>query len=477
MALNDETEAVFKSVRDQEVDPVSGNEVPIGSEPEEVRDDIDAKLSEGEYVVPADVVKYYGVKFFEDLRNEAKLGFAQMQSNGRIGGEPVETDMTELPFPAEDLQMVDDQNPEQAVMNMGGYIRGFNEGGYNPALPEGSTPINTYSSPMGNAFEIKEYINAAGEVMYIQFSGGKPLTPIPEGFTLKGSASQEVAEAVQATPVADNRVNDNRSNDDRTKVGAVPEAIDWDTVDINKFQETAKQYDNPLGKGMLMLMGPFGLIGKLMLSHQKSQIIKAIDKRLENPELENREQWLGVKNNFLDVKNDPSAEDGTTVKKDPMGNTIITGPDGQVVDTSRIGTGSYVDDLLGMDGKWGVQGPGLMDSIKGARKDFPSARPPRDPKGSDGKGFVTSKDGSIIRDGNGKPVKTGRYEQDKPLVPQLREISKKKQKNAVAKKEKDMGTKLSSARTTKDKKETYASKAQRGGGFSKGGLVNKPKKK
>ena len=180
MALNDETEAVFKSVRGQEVDPVSGNEVPLGSEPEEVRDDIDAKLSEGEYVVPADVVKYYGVKFFEDLRNEAKLGFAQMQSNGRIGGEAVETDMSELPFPVEDLQMVNDEDPEQAVMNMGGYIRGFNEGGYNPALPEGSTPINTYSSPMGNAFEIREYINAAGEIMYIQFSGGKPLTPIPE---------------------------------------------------------------------------------------------------------------------------------------------------------------------------------------------------------------------------------------------------------------------------------------------------------
>jgi hypothetical protein len=33
------------------VDPVSGNEVPTGSMPEEVRDDIDAKLSPGEFVV------------------------------------------------------------------------------------------------------------------------------------------------------------------------------------------------------------------------------------------------------------------------------------------------------------------------------------------------------------------------------------------------------------------------------------------
>ena len=39
------------------IDPVSGNEIPLGSEAENVRDDVDAKLSEGEYVVPADVVK------------------------------------------------------------------------------------------------------------------------------------------------------------------------------------------------------------------------------------------------------------------------------------------------------------------------------------------------------------------------------------------------------------------------------------
>ena len=68
-----------------EVDPVSGNEVPPGSLPEEVRDDIDARLSEGEYVVPADVVRYFGVKVFEDMRMEAKMGLSQMDKDGRIG--------------------------------------------------------------------------------------------------------------------------------------------------------------------------------------------------------------------------------------------------------------------------------------------------------------------------------------------------------------------------------------------------------
>ena len=73
-----------------EVDPVSGNEIPPGSMAREVRDDIPAQLSDGEYVVPADVVRFFGVKYFEDLRQEAKMGLQSMESDGRIGGEPVE---------------------------------------------------------------------------------------------------------------------------------------------------------------------------------------------------------------------------------------------------------------------------------------------------------------------------------------------------------------------------------------------------
>ena len=70
-------------------DPVSGNEVPSGSLAKEVRDDIPAQLSEGEYVVPADVVRYFGVRVFEEMRMEAKMGLQGMERDGRIGGEPV----------------------------------------------------------------------------------------------------------------------------------------------------------------------------------------------------------------------------------------------------------------------------------------------------------------------------------------------------------------------------------------------------
>tara|TARA_R100000697_G_scaffold1173_1_gene2625 strand:+ start:1082 stop:2863 length:1782 start_codon:yes stop_codon:yes gene_type:complete len=93
--MKDQMEMAFMQeggLRDDgmDVDPVSGNEIPPGSMASEVRDDIPAQLSEGEYVVPADVVQYFGVKFFEDLRMEAKRGLADMEANGRIGGEPVD---------------------------------------------------------------------------------------------------------------------------------------------------------------------------------------------------------------------------------------------------------------------------------------------------------------------------------------------------------------------------------------------------
>ena len=102
------------------VDPVSGNEIPPGSMASEVRDDIPAQLSEGEYVVPADVLRFYGVKFFEDLRSEAKRGMAQMEADGRIGGEPVGMEdprVAENPLTPEEMAVL-----QEMGMAVGGMV-------------------------------------------------------------------------------------------------------------------------------------------------------------------------------------------------------------------------------------------------------------------------------------------------------------------------------------------------------------------
>ena len=91
-------------------DPISGNEIPSGSLAKEVRDDIPAQLSEGEYVVPADVVRFFGVKYFEDLRMEAKMGLQKMEQDGRIGGEPMAQPMSS---PVGDSSQVTDSDLAQ----------------------------------------------------------------------------------------------------------------------------------------------------------------------------------------------------------------------------------------------------------------------------------------------------------------------------------------------------------------------------
>jgi hypothetical protein len=82
------------------VDPVSGNEIPIGSSAEEVRDDIEINISQGEYVLPADVVKWHGLKHILDMQEEAKMGLMAMNAMGLIKGsdEEAEEMVTECPL-------------------------------------------------------------------------------------------------------------------------------------------------------------------------------------------------------------------------------------------------------------------------------------------------------------------------------------------------------------------------------------------
>jgi len=65
-------------------DDVSGNPIPIGSSPENVRDDIDAKLSTDEYVLPAHVVKWHGLKHIQRMQSEAEMGLMSMHMEGLI---------------------------------------------------------------------------------------------------------------------------------------------------------------------------------------------------------------------------------------------------------------------------------------------------------------------------------------------------------------------------------------------------------
>lgn len=83
------------------VDPESGNEVPPGALQEEVRDDIPAQLSEGEFIFPADVVRFIGLEKLMQLRQAAKKGLAQMEAMGQMGNSEEATMDDDAEFESE----------------------------------------------------------------------------------------------------------------------------------------------------------------------------------------------------------------------------------------------------------------------------------------------------------------------------------------------------------------------------------------
>ena len=165
-------------------DPVSGNEIPPGSLAKEVRDDIPAQLSEGEYVVPADVVQYYGLKFFEDLRDKAKMALARMEQDGRIGGEPVDTepqmDTGDFPFSVDELQ----------TFSEGGTPRGYQPGGGvtfvgTPTTTMQPNPL-TYVSPVMATPQMNQTSNFGTGVSGGVYTSG---VTVPTGMTMPSVSS------------------------------------------------------------------------------------------------------------------------------------------------------------------------------------------------------------------------------------------------------------------------------------------------
>ena len=227
------------------VDPQSNNPVPVGSTKKEVRDDIPANLSEGEFVLPADVVRYHGLEKIMGFRDQAKQGLDKMNQMGQMGN----SDQATLP---DNISFSDNSNPlatEKTQMAEGGVVaagsavpvptiqqpevvaqnqipgvsytqptsQALRPSIYNynqqvpqvnvptqptvnvPTAPSYQTPAyrqptNTAATPkfsnlLGTQFGqlqesvTKKYVNSeTGEEMYIPFVNGEPVYPIPTGF-------------------------------------------------------------------------------------------------------------------------------------------------------------------------------------------------------------------------------------------------------------------------------------------------------
>ena len=245
----------------QTKDPISRNPVPIGSIQKEVRDDIPAQLSEGEFVLPADVVRYHGLEKIMGIRDQAKKGLQKMENMGQMGNSDEATLPDGTPFkkmavggnipgqavgiqqpqilqptvkpqqqqPVQGVNVNPAQNPamrqsiyaqpRQPIFQPPNYIGGpapivglpSRGPGYKQPTDTAKTPPK-YDDIIGAPFgqlpksETRVYKNPeTDEVLYIPFINGEPLYPIPNGYVYQEVADkekkEEKEEAVKSTSV------------------------------------------------------------------------------------------------------------------------------------------------------------------------------------------------------------------------------------------------------------------------------------
>ena len=244
------------------IDPISGNEVPSGSTQEEVRDDIPAQLSEGEFVFPADVVRFIGLEKLMMLRQEAKAGLQRMEDMGQMGNSEEAILPDNIPFDISDLDMEDDGvvdfaqggvvQAQQGTFVQPGMstIGGFQPSQFTniptmtpsvtqtPNIPtapyqppmQQATPIAMQGLPntgldtsklgfnVGPPDEFKTFKNESGQEIQVPFKGGKvhPTFTVPQGFTEKKDEAKPKEETKVESTVTQTRPQEEGESKDST---------------------------------------------------------------------------------------------------------------------------------------------------------------------------------------------------------------------------------------------------------------------
>ena len=272
------------------VDEVSGNEVPMGSTREEVRDDIPAQVSEGEFIFPADVTRFIGLDKLMQLRQEAKMGLKKMDAMGQMGNSEEATMPDDMPFNMSDLMGAeaiviegrkkdDDEAAAIVAMAQGGVI--YAQAGTSVPTTRSLAPVEqkpdygavSFNEVMGDGLQqTKVYVNKDGEKINVMFVGDNPLYPIPDGYTLfdptaetTEDAATEIEDVVAAVTEKVRRISD------RTPMKKTPfqEAGGWGmkfkdangVVDSAKVKLWTDEYAKTSGRTPAVLTGIATVLG------------------------------------------------------------------------------------------------------------------------------------------------------------------------------------------------------------------------
>ena len=253
------------------VDRKSRNKVPVGSLKKEVRDDVPINISEGEFVLPADVVRYHGLEKIMNMRQDAKAGLNMMNKMGQMGNSDQATLPDDIPFQPKNFQQggVNIQNPQVQNPQIIPDVQQTNQVpgvtftppvapvlrpsiysqkatmpnvGVPPKVdipkqttykpPQYTTPTGTAATPdfsklIGTRFgqlqksETKKYVNPeTGEELFIPFVSGEPVYPIPEGYVFEADVEKEKEKEKPTEAIKTTRVmQDDGGSDDVFTMG------------------------------------------------------------------------------------------------------------------------------------------------------------------------------------------------------------------------------------------------------------------
>ncbi len=302
------------------VDEESGNKVPAGGTRKGVRDDIPANISEGEFIFPEDVTRYIGLDKLMQLRQEAKMGLKRMEAMGQMGNSDEATIDDDLPFSMADLIIIDGGLESNEEMNMAEGGLTTSTTGSRRTLPQTTTPTVPTTPPtntvgaatrrltpvpitrtsipidfkklMGEAsIEYKEYRNAEGKSVIIPHIGGVAQFPVPDGYTLYVGAdsvegSDTTAGAIVSTTNAattEARIASGDSDNDSQPSTPAPDPINWSELSTDELiAESSKLtgVGSTIAKGAMAFMGPFSVIGSLLMRHQEKKVAQEIANRI-----------------------------------------------------------------------------------------------------------------------------------------------------------------------------------------------------
>ena len=295
--MNNQTQQAFAlgGLKDEggEIDEVSGNSVPIGGTKEGVRDDIPANVSEGEFIFPADVVRYHGLDKMMALRQEAKMGLKQMERMGQMGNSDEATIPDDLPFSMADLIVVSGEGKPME----------FNEGGFVdlevadvPMMGDPNSGVNytriNYDDYMNPPLVMmKEYRNADGESILISFVNGVATTEIPEGYTLYTPPTNTAPTTTQAAIQTVNRRSySSTASDDGPEPTPTQPAPDYRNMNDNEFFSYMAQQNSFGAKAgnavatAISLMIPFpgvGILTQIAMRNHKNNLMNNMKSRID----------------------------------------------------------------------------------------------------------------------------------------------------------------------------------------------------